>query len=161
MSYAVMICLKRYTGPALITLIIFLYGGCVNTEEDTTVPAKASEFANLVNQHRDTKCSNSLTWNTSVFQVAQAHSQDMKDRSFFSHDNPDGKSPFDRLTDAGISYSAAAENIAKGQSTAQEVLNAWLNSSGHKTNIENCTYTEHGVGYVADGNYWTHVFIKP
>ena len=59
----------------------------------------------------------------------------------------------------GISYKSAAENIAKGQSTPQEVVNAWMNSSGHRANILNASYSKIGVGYVASGNYWTQMFI--
>ena len=89
----------------------------------------------------------------------QAHSADMIARSFFAHNNPDGDSPFDRLSDAGIDYSMAAENIAYGYGDAASVLQAWLDSPGHKANIENCSLTEHGVGL--DGTHWTHVFIRP
>jgi uncharacterized protein YkwD len=82
----------------------------------------------------------------------------MRDRDFFSHSNPDGEEPFDRMSDAGISYAGAAENIASGYASAEAVLNGWLNSSGHRANIENGSYTHHGIGYVEEGNYWTHVF---
>ena len=64
------------------------------------------------------------------------------------------------MTAAGISYQAAAENIAQGYSTGQAVLNGWLGSTGHRENIENGNYTHHGVGYVEDGHYWTHVFAR-
>ena len=60
----------------------------------------------------------------------------------------------------GIPYRAAAENIAKGQATPQAVVNAWMNSSGHRANILNSTYNKIGVGYVANGNYWTQMFIR-
>ncbi|MES7477497.1 CAP domain-containing protein, partial [Cutibacterium acnes] len=49
---------------------------------------------------------------------------------------------------------------AQGQRTAAEVVKAWMNSSGHRANILNGTYTEIGVGYDPDGNYWTQMFIK-
>ena len=60
----------------------------------------------------------------------------------------------------GISYKSAAENIAKGQRTPQAVLNAWMNSSGHRANILNASYTKIGVGYVQSGNLWTQMFIR-
>lgn len=112
-----------------------------------------------VNAHRESIGCPALLWNTAVAAVAQAHSEDMVAREFFSHTNPDGQSPFDRLAEAGIAYSAAAENIAYGYPTAESVLAAWLGSPGHRANIENCALTEHGVGL--DGTYWTHVFIRP
>ena len=59
----------------------------------------------------------------------------------------------------GISYKTAGENIAKGYKTPQAVVDGWMNSSGHRANILNASYTQIGVGYVANGNYWTQMFI--
>ena len=59
----------------------------------------------------------------------------------------------------GLSFRTAGENIAYGQRTPQAVVNAWMNSSGHRANILNASYTQIGVGYVAAGNYWTQMFI--
>jgi uncharacterized protein YkwD len=89
--------------------------------------------------------------------VAQRHSEDMFNYSFFSHTNQEGKSPFDRLQGAGIRYRLAAENIASGQRTAEEVLRSWLQSRGHRRNIENCELRQHGVG--VSNHRWTHVLI--
>jgi uncharacterized protein YkwD len=116
-------------------------------------------FADQMNAHRQTVGCAPLAWNDDVAAVALAHSQDMIDRGFFSHENPDGESPFDRLHAAGIHYSRAAENIAYGYPTATSVLDAWLNSPGHRSNIENCALTQHGVGRV--GTHWTHMFVTP
>ena len=118
-----------------------------------------AQFVVLVNQHRASMGLGTLTWHAGVAAVAQAHTQDMVDRNFFSHTNPDGETPWDRLAAAGITYSYAGENIAYGYPTASAVLAAWLASPGHKANIENPNFTHHGVGRV--GTYWTHVFIKP
>jgi uncharacterized protein YkwD len=63
----------------------------------------------------------------------------------------------------GISYQAAAENIAAGQTTPQEVVQAWMNSPGHRANILNGNYTYIGVGYAKGGSqrhYWTQMFIS-
>jgi uncharacterized protein YkwD len=60
----------------------------------------------------------------------------------------------------GINYRAAAENIAQGQTTASQVVNAWMNSSGHRANILNKNFTHIGVGFVKDRNYWTQMFIQ-
>ena len=117
------------------------------------------QFVSLLNAHRaDVGCS-ALVWNGAVAEVAQAHSVDMATRSFFSHTNPDGKSPFDRLSEAGVAFSSAGENIAHGYPTAAAVLAGWLDSPGHRANIENCALTQHGVGLHAAR--WTHVFIRP
>jgi hypothetical protein len=64
-----------------------------------------------------------------------------------------------RLTQRGITYSQAGENIAWGQTTGRAVLESWLHSPGHRKNLENRAFTVHGVGKV--GTYWTHIFIRP
>ena len=144
--------------------------GCANllgTDEAETgstaielsdLPAEAQSFVTLVNDHRENQGLEPLAWHAAIGGVAQAHSQDMRDRDYFAHDNPDGESPFDRMRAAGISYQGAGENIARGYTTGQSVLNGWLGSTGHRENIENSAYTHHGLRYVEDGNYWTHVF---
>ncbi|MFC1639543.1 CAP domain-containing protein [Gemmatimonadota bacterium] len=116
-------------------------------------------FVDLVNDHRESIGCPRLVWNDDVAEVAQAHSEDMVDRDFFDHTNPDGDSPFDRLQNEGVPYSSGAENIAWGYHTAAAVLDGWLNSAGHKANIENCSLTEHGVGL--HQSRWTHLFIRP
>lgn len=116
-------------------------------------------FVEIMNDHRDSVGCARLTWNHDVAQVAQEHSEDMVDRDYFDHTNPDGESPFDRLQNAGIQYSGAAENIAWGYPSAEAVLDGWLNSSGHRANIDNCSLTEHGVGLYQ--SRWTHLFIRP
>lgn len=116
----------------------------------------------LVNQERAKQGLSALSWSDELANVARAHSKDMATRNFFSHTNPDGKSPFDRIKAAGISYRTAGENIAAGQRTPQEVVNAWMNSEGHRANILNKNYTKLGVGYVSGGGsystYWTQCF---
>ena len=83
----------------------------------------------------------------------------MHDLGYFSHTSPTYGSPFDMMKSFGISYRAAGENIAKGQTTPAAVVNAWWNSAGHRQNMLNASYTQIGVGYVADGKYWTQMFI--
>lgn len=116
------------------------------------------QFVAEMNAHRLGEGCTDLAWHAGVATVAQDHSQDMVDRDYFSHTNPEGESPFDRLGNAGITWSGGAgENIAAGTSDASLVLELWLNSPGHRLNIENCAYTHHGVG-LASG-HWTHVFV--
>jgi uncharacterized YkwD family protein len=91
--------------------------------------------------------------------VAREKSMDMARKGYFSHTSPTYGSPFDMMKQFGISYRAAGENIAKGQRTPEEVVNAWMNSDGHRKNILSSNYTHIGVGYVAEGNIWTQMFI--
>ncbi len=123
------------------------------------IPADVGQFVALVNDHRVSVGCGTLTWSAEVASVAQAHSDDMVERDFFSHTNPDGQSPFDRLSAAGVDYSRAAENIAWGYASAQAVLDGWLQSAGHRANLENCALTHHGLGLTEWR--WTHVFTTP
>jgi uncharacterized protein YkwD len=123
------------------------------------ISADVEEFVSLVNSYRVTVGCAPLEWDRRVADVAEGHSKDMVARDFFSHTNPDGDSPWDRLSAAGISFKLAAENIAWGYTSAEAVLNGWLGSPGHRANIENCALTHHGVG-LADW-HWTHLFVTP
>ncbi len=113
----------------------------------------------LVNEQRAAIGLSPLKLSTELSNVARAKSQDMSDNNYFSHTSPRYGSPFDMLKSFGISYRAAGENIAMGYATPQAVVNAWMNSAGHRANILNASFTQIGVGYVADGNYWTQEFI--
>jgi uncharacterized YkwD family protein len=112
----------------------------------------------LVNEQRAANGLAPLTLSAELSDVARAKSQDMRDNNYFSHTSPTYGSPFDMLATFGISYRTAGENIAMGYATPEAVVNAWMNSSGHRANILNSSYTQIGVGYVADGNYWTQLF---
>lgn len=124
----------------------------------STDPEIAS-FVKKMNAYRASQDLPPLIWHRGVASVARGHSKDMVSRHFFSHRNPDGLRSRDRLAVAGITYAAMGENIAFGHKTGASVLNAWLKSSGHRHNIEDPTYTHHGVGKV--GTHWTHVFLRP
>ncbi len=118
------------------------------------------EVVRLVNVERAKAGLSPLTIDWELARVAKYKSQDMHDKNYFSHTSPTYGSPFDMMKSFGISYKSAGENIAKGQKTAAQVVNAWMNSSGHRANIMSTSYTHIGVGYVADGHYWTQMFIK-
>lgn len=120
------------------------------------------QVVDLVNKHRAENGLNPLKINSSVSRVAQAKSEDMRDKNYFDHTSPTYGSPFEMLKSFGVSYKTAGENIAKGQKTAEAVVNAWMNSEGHRKNILNANFEKIGIGY-ATGNgttYWTQMFIK-
>ena len=100
-----------------------------------------------------------LTENWELSRVARYKSQDMLDNRYFSHTSPTYGSPFQMIKAFGLSYRTAGENIAKGYASPQAVVNCWMNSSGHRANILNVSYTQIGIGYVAQGNYWTQMFV--
>lgn len=126
---------------------------------DSSVLNYEGEVVRLVNEARAKNGLKELTHNWELSRVARYKSQDMKDKGYFSHTSPTYGSPFQMIRNFGISYKTAGENIARGQKTPADVVNAWMNSSGHRANILNPSFTEIGVGYVANGNYWTQMFI--
>lgn len=126
---------------------------------DSTVSAYEQEVVRLVNEIRAENGLKALSYNWELARVARYKSQDMKDNKYFAHNSPVYGTPFQMIRNFGISYRSAGENIAKGYATPQAVVNAWMNSSGHRANILNANYTHIGVGYVSSGNYWTQMFI--
>jgi uncharacterized YkwD family protein/spore coat assembly protein SafA len=128
------------------------------------IKALENEVIRLVNSERAKKGLPALKANWQVSRVARYKSQDMIDKNYFSHTSPTYGSPFRMLETFGVSFSAAGENIAMGQRTPSEVMNAWMGSPGHRNNILSPSYTEIGVGLAKSGNrryYWTQMFIKP
>ncbi|MDY0942903.1 CAP domain-containing protein [Priestia megaterium] len=124
----------------------------------------ASQFeqkvVDLVNQEREKQGLKPLTLNKKLSDVARTKSKDMMEKGYFDHNSPTYGSPFDMMKQFGIEYTTAGENIAKGQQSPEEVMNAWMNSDGHRKNILNPDFTEIGVGYVkGDTTYWTQQFI--
>lgn len=125
----------------------------------SNITSYEQQVIDLVNVQRKNYGLSPLKANWELSRVARIKSQDMHDNGYFSHTSPIYGSPFTMIKNFGISYKTAGENIAKGQKTPQAVVNAWMNSEGHRANILNASFTQIGVGYVADGNYWTQMFI--
>lgn len=129
----------------------------------TTTPAaptsaQAAVLA-LVNQERAKVGCSPVTASASLASLAQNFSDDMAARGFFDHTDPDGQSPWDRASKAGVS-GLGGENIARGQADAEAVMEAWMNSEGHRANILNCDYKTLGVGvhFGPGGPWWTQDF---
>ena len=130
----------------------------------STIKRIEQEVIRLVNIERANRGLKPLAHNWELSRVARFKSMDMRDRAYFSHQSPTYGSPFEMIRNFGLSYTAAGENIAAGQRTAAAVVEAWMNSQGHRENILNATYTQIGVGYASGGSmghYWTQMFIRP
>ncbi|GAA3766023.1 CAP domain-containing protein [Streptomyces chiangmaiensis] len=136
------------------------------TKPQTTHPAKvstegaaAAAVLKLVNDERAKVGCSPVTPNGPLRKLAEAFSEDMAARSFFDHTDPSGKDPWDRAAGLGIT-DLGGENIARGQATAQEVVDAWMNSPGHRANILNCDFQTLGVGvhFGVGGPWWTQDF---
>ena len=128
-------------------------------EESGGVQEAAEAVASLVNAARQDAGLSELELDADLYAAAQARAQEIAQS--FSHTRPDGSSCFTILEEFGISYRAAGENIAMGQRTPEEVMDGWMNSSGHRANILNGTFTSIGVGYYVDGAgaaHWVQIF---
>lgn len=136
--------------------------GTTSSASSANVATAEKNAVELMNADRRANGLSDLKVSSAVTAVARSHAQDMVNRKFFSHSNPDGKTPSDRLKAAGISYSAVGENIAENTSV-QAAETAFMNSSGHRANILNSNYTTVGIGVAYDsaGNvYVVQDFIK-
>lgn len=123
-----------------------------------------NEVIKLVNAERAKNGLPALKANWELSRVARMKSQDMIDKNYFSHQSPTYGSPFKMMETFGVRYSSAGENIAKGQQSASQVMNSWMNSPGHRSNILSSSYSEIGVGLATNKNgvkYWTQMFIRP
>ena len=118
-----------------------------------------NEVIRLVNEIRGSYGLKPLTAYWELSRVARYKSEDMSDNRYFSHTSPTYGTPFQMIRAFGLSYRSAGENIAYGYGAPAAVVNGWMNSSGHRANILNASYTQIGVGYCASGNYWTQMFI--
>jgi uncharacterized protein YkwD len=129
----------------------------------TSPPPSATEsqeqrVVDYVNEaRRRVGCNRPVVVDQRLANAAQAHSTDMSNRGYFSHTSPEGETFVDRAREAGYP-SPAAENIARGQRSAERVMRDWLESDGHRRNILNCEHRAIGVGLDTDGWYWTQVF---
>ena len=117
------------------------------------------QMAGLANEHRRAAGCPALVWMQTVANAAQGHSDDMARRDYFNHESPEGQGPGDRLRAHGVGFRAMGENIALHPGAPREVLAQWLSSPGHRRNLEQCTYTHHGIGL--RNGLWTHLFITP
>ena len=122
------------------------------------------EATNGINAHRASLGCGPLAWHGQSAAVGEQYARRMNDLAFFGHVDPDGTTLKQRLNRAGITgYRLAAETIAAGQPTADEVVHDWLESPEHRKILEDCRYTQVGVGFY-DGQgpyrqYWTAVFL--
>ena len=101
-----------------------------------------------------------LQLDPALCRVAAERCQDMVDRHYFAHTDPDGHDPFWHLAHAGVNYRTAGENIAEGQRSPDEVMRTWMGSAGHRANILKASHARIGIGVAQgrDGLVWTQVF---
>ncbi|WP_372636466.1 CAP domain-containing protein [Cohnella sp.] len=136
---------------------------------EVTIPSSDSmtgyelEVLNLTNAERQKAGLKPFSGDYSnLNRSARAKSEDMAKNNYFSHTSPTYGDPFAMMRNFGVQYQSAGENIAKGQPSPQQVVQAWMNSPGHRANIMNASYTHMGVGYVANNGQpcWTQQFVS-
>lgn len=128
-------------------------------ETDINKLSYAEQVVELVNAERAKAGLGALTLDKSIEAAALVRAREIE--ISFSHTRPDGRSFSTVLNDNGISFSGAGENIAWGQKSPEEVVNAWMNSPSHRANILNSRFTKIGVGYYQNQsgrNFWTQLF---
>lgn len=159
--------------PQITNSALIHPGETINIPSATTSPstpnvsndirALETEVIRLVNAERAKVGRPALVENNGISHAARIKSQDFINNHYFSHTSPTYGTPFDMLRSFGITYTAAAENIAYGQRNAAEVMNSWMSSPGHRANILNSIYNQIGVGVARDNKgilYWTQMFIR-
>ena len=154
--------LARVSTVALLACLPIAALGAARSGPQRRVPApvdpEVRSLVERINRHRAERGCRALTWDSKLASIARRHSEDMVRRRFFSHTNPSGQDPFDRLHAAGVRYRAAAENLAEGQLTGDQTFSDWMSSPGHRRNLEDCEYTHLGVGL--DRNRWTLLLVR-
>jgi uncharacterized protein YkwD len=152
-------------------------GGLLDDDDSGPEFKRAEQLVlDVINEIREDRGLDPMQMNKTLRRVARNHSQEMANLSYFSHTNPDGKSPFERMEAAGVNCRAGAENIAKThwdkriidgprittvEKLAESLVNQWMNSPGHRRNILDGDFDKSGIGIVKtedDEIYATHDF---
>ena len=138
-----------FTLPAVLALAM----SALACSDATAVPdftadmeAEVCAVFQLVNQERVSRGLAPYAWNSRLAVASQRHAEDMVQQDYFSHTSLDGRDFTDRADDAGYDGSPRGENIAAGQGSAEAVMNAWMNSTGHRNNILAAGSNEIGIG---------------
>ncbi|MDO5292153.1 MAG: CAP domain-containing protein [bacterium] len=131
-----------------------------DNDSGSSISSKASQVLAIVNEERAKQGLSALTTTTALNNAATKRAKEIV--STFSHTRPDGTSGVTVLKEYGISYMAWGENIAYGQKSASAVMDAWMNSDGHRANILSSKFGKVGIGcYEQNGVlYWTQVFTN-
>jgi uncharacterized protein YkwD len=158
-------------GFILVFFVLVFFFSCRKDDVSTGTGSTASTGLNkslmlqLVNEQRQKGCNcgsvyyhatTTVVWNNQLESAAVAHAADMYKNNYFSHTGSDNSTPGDRIRNAGYNWTAYGENIAKGYTTEQAVMAAWIQSEEHCINIMNPAFTEFGAAKA--GSYWVQEF---
>lgn len=149
--------MKRKLCSLLLTLALLT--GVSTAARAADVSGYERQVVSLVNAERAQYSLPALTLNSDLSAYARVKSDDLRAVGYFSHESPTYGSPFAMMHSFGVSYTYAGENIARGYNSPAAVVSAWMNSPSHRANILSASFTQTGVGYAANGGYWTQWFI--
>lgn len=129
-----------------------------NIQNENTYTDLINEVYEITNNYRSLVGVPSLTLDSSLVTAASIRAKEISDS--FSHTRPNGSSCFTVLSELGISYGTAGENIAAGYSSSQSVMEGWRSSSGHYQNIISSKFKKIGIGVNIINNqyYWVQIF---
>ena len=151
----------------ILTLIsVVLISACGSNQDNpaATAPRNADEavqqMVSVLNRARRSHGIGALSLSSALNTAAQNHATDMSVRRYFSHISPEGTTPHNRVEMQSYTACAVAENVAKGQKTADATVRDWMNSPGHRENNLRAGVSEMGVGY-ATGDYWVLLLAEP
>ena len=147
--------------PYLPLIAVFVVGLLANTwlglmHHDVLGYAAEMSVQSLLDNtiaQRSANSETALTLNGQLNQAAQAKASDMAARNYWSHNTPDGQTPWTFVTAAGYNYQAVGENLAYGFATSSDTVTGWMNSPGHRANILNSNYSDVGFGVVNVADY--------
>ena len=145
-------------GSALVVAVV-TFGALLGGGVAAAAPSAgmASSVIALINQARSKAGCPALKTDSRLTTAAQRHANDMSRNGYFDHVSQDGRDFEDRIKAAGYPE-PGGENIAYGQTSAQEVVTTWLDSPPHRDIIETCDFTATGVGFAPNGQYWVQDF---
>ncbi len=158
-------------GAVLVVMLVLMVGVVIVP----SAPANAATVSKsgleaqviaLANEYRASVGCGPVAADNRLNTVARAHSDDMAGQDYFDHLSPAGLDPFDRIDQSGYRYLTASENLAAGLWRPEEVVQQWLDSPPHRANLDNCQFTEIGVGVAGNAGsayryYWTQIFATP
>jgi len=153
--------LKAYW-PYLPIALIIAGGLFINSNwPKPSVLGATSDYSTNVllsatNQARAQHNESALTIDSRLMAASQAKANDMASHNYWSHNTPDGKTPWAFITNAGYQYQTAGENLAYGFNNASDTVKGWMNSSEHRANILNNTYQNVGFGVAQSPNFQGH-----
>ena len=129
-----------------------------NIQSENTYTDLINEVYEITNNYRSLVGVSSLTLDSSLVEAASIRAKELSDS--FSHTRPNGSSCFTVLSELGISYGTAGENIAAGYSSSQSVMEGWRSSSGHYQNIISSKFKKIGIGVNIINNqyYWVQIY---